>query len=42
MTRFITVGILYNFNHFDFTKAFGASDIHSGSGFHVSQAEPDD
>ena len=33
VTRFVTVGMDYNFNHFDFTKAFGASDIHSGGGF---------
>ena len=33
ITRFMTFGFDYNFNHFDFTKAFGASDIHAGGGF---------
>jgi hypothetical protein len=27
-TRFITIAATYGFQHFDFTKAFGASDIH--------------
>lgn len=28
VTRFVTLAAVYGFQHFDFTKAFGASDIH--------------
>jgi len=34
VTRFVTLAAVYEFQHFDFTKAFGASDIHMvGLGF---------
>jgi hypothetical protein len=28
LTRFISISALYGFNHFEFTQAFGSSDIH--------------
>jgi len=28
-SRFATTGVAYNFTHYDFTKGFGASDIHT-------------
>ncbi len=31
LSRFQTIGVDYNFNHFDYTGAFGSSDIHGVS-----------
>jgi hypothetical protein len=30
LTRFLTLGMAYNFNHMEYTRAFGSSNIHSG------------
>jgi hypothetical protein len=30
LTRYVTVALFYEFQHFEFTRSFGASDIHMG------------
>ncbi len=40
LTKFTSIGAEYDFTHFDFLKAFGASDLHAGAlnlGFRLSR-----
>ena len=40
LSRLTTVGVAYTFMHFDFPRAFGASDMHGVMGFYARRLSP--